>query len=125
MVLTLDTSVLLLLEGDRNKASYISYLFERRFYIMTILEGTDREKALFILKNARNFMDSAKKNMALALSTKDKDIQKEYIDMATEDLKSASKSYRLGYIFLKPNLDESDPFLRQLEESYERLNNLP
>lgn len=92
---------------------------------MTILEGTDREKALFILKNARNFMDSAKKNMALALSTKDKDIQKEYINMATEDLKSASKSYRLGYIFLKPDLDESDPFLRQLEESYERLNNLP
>ena len=91
---------------------------------MTILEGTDREKALFILKNARNFMDSAKKNMALALSTKDKDIQKEYINMATEDLKSVSKSYRLGYIFLKSDLDESDPFLQQLEESYERLNSL-
>lgn len=91
---------------------------------MTILEGTDREKALFILKNARNFMDSAKKNMALALSAEDKDIQKKYIDMATEDLKIVSKSYRLGYIFLKPNLDESDPFLRQLEESFERLNNL-
>lgn len=121
----MDTSVLLLLEGDRNKASYIFIYSKGDFYIMTILEGTDREKALFILKNARNFMDSAKKNMALALSTKDKNIQKEYVDMATEDLKSASKSYRLGYIFLKPDLDESDPFLRQLEESYERLNNLP